>query len=257
MKAIAVIPARFAATRFPGKLMEDLGGRTVISRTYENTLSTGLFSEVWVATDSDAIHREITGLGGKAFMSRRNHESGSDRIAEAVANMEADIVVNVQGDEPFVPKEPLSRLLGAFGEETVGVASLMHRIDREEEIANPNIVKVVVNRLGDALYFSRSRIPHDRDGNSGVVRFRHIGVYAFRKRVLLEFTGWQMGALESAEKLEQLRYLENGVRIRMVETDFTGIGIDTPEDLFKAREWLSQNDRSHANPSHLGMPNSS
>jgi 3-deoxy-manno-octulosonate cytidylyltransferase (CMP-KDO synthetase) len=240
MKAIAVIPARFAATRFPGKLMEDLGGRTVIARTYENTISTGLFDEVWVATDSDVIHREITGLGGQAFMSLRNHDSGSDRIAEAVASMDADIVVNVQGDEPFVPKDPLVGLLKAFGEDTVGVASLMHRIHRPEEIENPNIVKVVVNRLGDALYFSRSPIPHDRDGNSGVVRYRHVGVYAFRKRVLLEFTGWPLGALESAEKLEQLRYLENGVRIRMVETDFAGIGIDTPEDLVRARKWLLQ-----------------
>jgi 3-deoxy-manno-octulosonate cytidylyltransferase (CMP-KDO synthetase) len=239
MKAIAVIPARFAATRFPGKLMEDLGGLTVIARTYGNTLSTGLFNEVWVATDSEVIFREINEMGGRAFMSRRNHESGSDRIAEAVESMDTDVVVNVQGDEPFVPKEPLEGLLRAFMDESVGVASLMHRIDAPEDIRNPNIVKVVTNRFGDALYFSRSAIPFNRDGKDGVVYHRHIGVYGFRRSVLLDFTKWPMGVLEAAEKLEQLRYLENGVRIRMVETDFTGLGIDTPEDILRAREWLS------------------
>jgi 3-deoxy-manno-octulosonate cytidylyltransferase (CMP-KDO synthetase) len=239
MKVIAVIPARFAATRFPGKLMQDLGGRTVIARTYENTVSTGLFNEVWIATDSEVIQREITDLGGKAFMSRRNHESGSDRIAEAVESMDVDVVVNVQGDEPFVPREPLAGLLRAFDDESVAVASLMHRIPDAEEAVNPNIVKVVTNRHGDALYFSRSVIPYHRDEASVAVFFRHIGVYGFRKRALLAFTKWPMGSLESAEKLEQLRYLENGVRIRMVETDFKGIGIDTPEDLLRAREWLA------------------
>lgn len=240
MKAIAVIPARFAATRFPGKLMEDLGGRSVIARTYGNTVSTGLFSEVWVATDSDVIFREITGMGGKAFKSRYKHESGSDRIAEAVESMDTDIVVNVQGDEPFVPKEPLAGLLQAFDDDSVGVASLMHRIDRPEDILNPNIVKVVTNRFGDALYFSRSAVPFDRDGKGDVVHHRHVGVYGFRKAVLLDFTKWPLGVLEAAEKLEQLRYLENGVRIRMVETDFKGMGIDTPEDILRAREWLSK-----------------
>lgn len=240
MKAIAVIPARFAATRFPGKLMEDLGGRSVIARTYGNTVSTGLFSEVWVATDSDVIFREITGMGGKAFKSRYKHESGSDRIAEAVESMDTDIVVNVQGDEPFVPKEPLAGLLQAFDDDSVGVASLMHRIDRPEDILNPNIVKVVTNRFGDALYFSRSAVPFDRDGKGDVVYQRHVGVYGFRKAVLLDFTKWPLGVLEAAEKLEQLRYLENGVRIRMVETDFKGMGIDTPEDILRAREWLSK-----------------
>ena len=239
MKAIAVIPARFAATRFPGKLMQDLGGRSVIARTYQNTVSTGLFNEVWVATDSDVIQREITGLGGKAFLSKRRHESGSDRIAEAVESMDVDIVVNVQGDEPFVPREPLAGLLRAFDDESVAVVSLMHRIPDAEEAANPHIVKVVTNRHGDALYFSRSVIPFHRDGESGAVYYRHIGVYGFRKGALLDFTKWPLGSLESAEKLEQLRYLENGVRIRMVETDFMGIGIDTPEDLLRAREWLS------------------
>jgi 3-deoxy-manno-octulosonate cytidylyltransferase (CMP-KDO synthetase) len=240
MKAIAVIPARFAATRFPGKLMQDLGGRTVIARTYANTLSTGLFSEVWVATDSEVIEREVAGMGGRVFMSRRNHESGSDRIAEAVASMDADIVVNVQGDEPFVPKEPLAGLLAAFEDASVRVASLMHRIHRHEDIANPHVVKVVTNRFGDALYFSRSPIPYDRDGGSGFVFHRHIGVYGFRRNTLLEFTEWPMGALEYTEKLEQLRYLENGVPIRMVETDFDAMGIDTPDDLVKARDRLSR-----------------
>lgn len=238
MKATAVIPARFAATRFPGKLMERLGGRTVIGQTYENTVSTGLFDKVWVVTDSDVIFREIEGSGGSALMSRGHHESGSDRIAEALEQIGGDIIVNVQGDEPFVERAPLVGLLEAFSDASVGVASLMHRIHLPEEIANPNMVKVVTNRSGDALYFSRSPIPYDRASSGSVSYFRHIGVYGFRRGVLLGFSKWPMGVLESAEKLEQLRYLENGVKIRMVETESAGMGIDTPEDLVRAKKRL-------------------
>lgn len=238
MKTFAVIPARYAATRFPGKLMQILGDRTVISHTYHNTLNTGLFDEVWVATDSDIIHQEISSFGGHVVMSTRQHESGSDRIAEAIEKLNVDVVVNVQGDEPFIQKEPLEQLIKAFQDPAVHVGSLMQRITEPIDIDNPNIVKVVVDRVGNALYFSRSPIPYNRNRQSDVDVFRHIGVYAFRKQTLLEFTGWPMGRLENVEKLEQLRYLENGISIRMIETSFTGIGIDTPEDLEKAKKLI-------------------
>ncbi|HEU0136517.1 MAG TPA: 3-deoxy-manno-octulosonate cytidylyltransferase [Flavobacterium sp.] len=241
MKIIAVIPARYASTRFPAKLMQDLGGKTVITRTYEAAINSGLFEDVYVATDSEIIFNEITNKGGKAIMSVREHESGSDRIAEAVANMDADIVVNVQGDEPFINKEPLEKLIKLFDEDPgrqIDLASLMREISAEEEINNPNNVKVVVDQNGYALYFSRSVIPYPRDKDVGVRYFQHIGIYAFRKQALMDFHSLPMKSLEASEKLEQLRYLEFGKRIKMVETSEVSIGIDTPEDLEKARQLL-------------------
>jgi 3-deoxy-manno-octulosonate cytidylyltransferase (CMP-KDO synthetase) len=237
MKKIAMIPARYAATRFPAKLMQMLGDKTVIRRTYENTVATGLFDEVVVVTDSDIIFSEITSHGGKAVLSLKTHESGSDRIAEAVANLDADIVVNVQGDEPFMQKEPLRQLLEVFEGvegEKVKVASMMKVSKDPERIANPNCVKVAVDKNYFSLLFSRSPIPYHRDQNLTPVYYEHIGVYAFRKQTLLDFTQWPMTPLESAEKLEQLRYLENGVPLKMVVVDFEGVGIDTPEDLERA-----------------------
>jgi 3-deoxy-manno-octulosonate cytidylyltransferase (CMP-KDO synthetase) len=239
MRTIAVIPARYAATRFPAKLMQMLGNKTVIRHTYDNTVATGLFDQVLVATDSDLIFHEIESHGGQARMSIQPHESGSDRIAEAVAGMDVDVIVNVQGDEPFIQAQPLAALLDAFrADSSVQVASLMQRIDKPEEVDNPNLVKVVTDRHGDALYFSRAPIPFPRDAQAGVAYWRHIGVYGFRKQALMAFTQWPAGRLESVEKLEQLRYLEHGVKIRMVETRFTGVGIDTPEDLDKARRLI-------------------
>lgn len=238
MKIIAVIPARYASTRFPAKLMQDLCGKTVIRRTYESAVNTGLFHDVFVVTDSILIYDEIISNGGKAIMSVKEHESGSDRIAEAVENLDVDIVINVQGDEPFINKEPLARVIEAFRddiENRVDLASLMVEITDESEINNPNIVKVVVDQYGFALYFSRSVIPYPREKNVGVRYFRHIGIYAFRKQALMDFYRLPMKSLEASEKLEQLRYLEFGKRIRMVETSHVGIGIDTPEDLEKAR----------------------
>lgn len=242
MKIFAVIPARYAATRFPGKLMQMLGDKTVIAHTYLNTLNSDLFHEVWVATDSEIIFNEITSLGGNVVMSRASHESGSDRIAEAIEQMDVDIIVNVQGDEPFIQKEPLSKLIRSFDDSTVNVASLMQPIVDTADIVNPNVVKVVVNAKNDALYFSRSPIPYNRNEESNVTYQRHIGVYGFRKEILLMFTKWKQGVLEQIEKLEQLRYLENGISIRMTETFFSGIGIDTPEDLKKALSLLPKTD---------------
>ncbi|WP_300977632.1 3-deoxy-manno-octulosonate cytidylyltransferase [Flavobacterium sp.] len=243
MKIIAVIPARYASTRFPAKLMQDLGGKTVIRRTYEAAINTQLFDDVFVVTDSDLIYNEIVANGGKAIMSIKEHESGSDRIAEAVENLDVDVVVNVQGDEPFINAEPLAKVIEIFKNDTnqqVDLASLMREITNEDEINNPNNVKVVVDQNGFALYFSRSVIPYPREINLGVRYMQHIGIYAFRKQALLDFYSLPMKSLEASEKLEQLRYLEFGKRIKMVETTHVGIGIDTVEDLEKARLLLGQ-----------------
>jgi 3-deoxy-manno-octulosonate cytidylyltransferase (CMP-KDO synthetase) len=241
MKIIAVIPARYASTRFPAKLMQDLGGKTVILRTYEAAINTQLFDDVFVVTDSDIIYDEIISNGGKAIRSIKEHESGSDRIAEAIEHLDVSVVVNVQGDEPFIDAEPLAKLIEIFRHDAtqqVDLASLMREIKNEDEIHNPNNVKVVVDQNEFALYFSRSVIPYAREKNVGVRYFQHIGIYAFRKQALLDFYHLPMKSLEASEKLEQLRYLEFGKRIKMVETSHVGIGIDTPEDLEKARKML-------------------
>ena len=241
MKIIAVIPARYASTRFPAKLMQDLGGKTVIQRTYQAAVNTRLFYDVFVVTDSILIYNEIITNGGKAIMSIAVHESGSDRIAEAVENLDVDIVVNVQGDEPFINTKPLAELLDVFRndfDKKVDLASLMFEIKDTAEIENPNNVKVVTDQNGFALYFSRSVIPYPRDINVGVRYMKHIGIYAFRKQALLDFYRLPMKSLEASEKLEQLRYLEFGKRIKMVETNQGSIGIDTPEDLEKARKLI-------------------
>ena len=241
MKIIAVIPARYASTRFPAKLMQDLGGKTVIVRTYEAAINTQLFDDVFVVTDSDLIYDEIVSHGGKAIKSIKEHESGSDRIAEAVKNLDVDIVINVQGDEPFIDAKPLAKVIEVFRndlDKKVDLASLMREITNEEDINNPNNVKVVVDQNGFALYFSRSVIPYPREKNVGVRYMQHIGIYAFRKEALLDFYNLPMQSLEASEKLEQLRYLEFGKRIKMVETTHVGIGIDTLEDLEKARKML-------------------
>lgn len=229
-----MIPARYAATRFPGKLMQMLGNKTVIRHTYDNTVATGLFDEVIVVTDSKIIFDEIVSHGGKAKMSVKEHESGSDRIAEAVAHMNVDIVVNVQGDEPFVKKEPLEKLLQQFADLSVQVASLMQVITDRNDIMDPNFVKVAVDKNMNSLFFSRSVIPYPRDKNVPAVYYEHIGIYAFRKQALLNFTNWPATSLEAIEKIECLRYLENGIPLRMVVVDYMGVEIDTPEDLEKA-----------------------
>ena len=237
MKIIAVIPARYEASRFPGKLMQILGDKTVIATTYQNVLETKLFDEVFVATDSELIFNEISLIGGNAVMTG-NHETGSDRIAEAVANIDCDIVVNVQGDEPFLKTEPLKKLISVFKddlEEKISLASLKIKLTEIEEIENPNNVKVITDNQGFALYFSRSVIPYPRETSVKAEYFKHIGVYAFRKNALLDFAKLEMQSLEIAEKIECIRYLEYGMKIKMIETDFVGVGIDVPEDLEKAR----------------------
>lgn len=238
MKIISMIPARYSASRFPGKLMQDLGGKTVILRTYEATVATQLFHEVYVVTDSDIIFKEITNNGGKAMMSLAEHESGSDRIAEAVENVDCDIVVNVQGDEPFTERASLEKVLNVFYDDPnkeIDLASLMVEIHDWDEISNPNTVKVIVDQNSFALYFSRSPIPFPRDKNAGARYFKHKGIYAFRKQALLDFQKLPMQFIEATEKIECIRYLEYGKRIKMVETTVEGVEIDTPEDLEKAK----------------------
>ncbi|NMH89502.1 3-deoxy-manno-octulosonate cytidylyltransferase [Flavivirga algicola] len=239
MKIISMIPARYSASRFPGKLMQDLGGKTVILRTYEATVATNLFDDVFVVTDSKIIYDEIVNNGGKAIMSKKEHDCGSDRIAEAVELMDVDIVINVQGDEPFTDKESLAKLIEVFKDDpgkSIDLASLMVHITDLDEINNPNTVKVIVDQSNFALYYSRSPIPYPREKNTGVKYYKHKGVYAFRKEAILDFYKLPMLPLEASEKIECIRYLEYGKRIKMVETDVQGVEIDTPEDLERAKK---------------------
>ncbi|AUC81608.1 3-deoxy-manno-octulosonate cytidylyltransferase [Lacinutrix sp. Bg11-31] len=239
MKIIAMIPARYSASRFPGKLMQDLGGKPVITRTYEATVATQLFDDVVVVTDSDIIFKEIESIGGKVIMSIKEHECGSDRIAEAVEFLDVDVVINVQGDEPFIEVASLKKLIKVFKEDTkkeVDLASLMVHITDDEEIKNPNTVKVIVDQKGFALYFSRSPIPYPRDKEVATKYYKHKGVYAFRKQAILDFYRLPMQILEASEKIECIRYLEYGKRIKMVETNVQGVEIDTPEDLERAKK---------------------
>jgi len=239
MNIISMIPARYQASRFPAKLMQDLGGKPVILRTYEATVNTGLFDAVYVVTDSEIIFDLITKFGGKAIMSIERHESGSDRIAEAVRPMDVDVVVNVQGDEPLIDKESLTSVIQVFHEDKnmeIDLASLMTPISDWDEISNPNTVKVIVDNRNFALYFSRSPIPYPRDKELKVNYYKHKGIYAFRKRALIDFQQLPMLPLEAKEKIEAIRFLEYGKKIKMVETHVTGVEIDTPEDLERARK---------------------
>lgn len=233
-----MIPARYAASRFPGKLMQDLNGVPVIRRTYETTVATQLFDAVYVVTDSQLIFDEIENHGGKAIMSQEKHECGSDRIAEAVKDLDIDIVVNVQGDEPFTSKESLTKVLAVFeGEDAhkIDLASLMTPVTDNNEITDPNTVKVITDQNDFAIYFSRSPIPYPREQENKSLYFKHKGIYAFRKQAILDFSKLPMRNLEASEKIECIRYLEYGKNIKMVQSLSEGIEIDTPEDLMKAR----------------------
>ncbi len=236
-----MIPARYSASRFPGKLMKNLGGKPVIVQTYQATLQTNLFDEVYVVTDADEISDAIKQVDGKVIISQKEHECGSDRIAEAVENMPVDIVVNVQGDEPFIDAVSLKKLIAVFKKDTqkeIDLASLKVLMTKKTDIKNPNNVKVITDNNNFALYFSRSPIPFHRDKNINVKYYKHKGVYAFRKEALIDFYHLPMTPLDAAEKIEAIRYLEVGKRIKMVETSVESIGIDTPEDLEKAIKYL-------------------
>src|SRR5690554_6346430 len=257
MKIIAMIPARYGASRFPGKLMQDLGGKPVIVRTYEATKATNLFEEVYVVTDSDVIFQEIEKNGGKVTMSQKQHDCGSDRIAEAVENMDVDIVVNVQGDEPFTSREGLEKVLAVFYEPAahkIDLASVMTEIHDWKEISDPNCVKVIVDKDNFALYFSRSPIPYPRDKNVGVQYYKHKGIYAFRKQAILDFYRLPMRSLEATEKIECIRYLEYGKNIKMAISNSEGVEIDTPEDLIRANKMLRNKETKEVNNKFRNFP---
>ena len=240
MKIIAAIPARYDASRFPGKLLADLYGKPVIQHTYEKVHQSGLFDRVIIVTDSDEITSVVTGFGGDVIRSQKEHDCGSDRIAEAVVDIDVDIVINVQGDEPFIRPEGLSSLIQVFKSDKnkhVDLASLM--IPITEEINNPNVVKVITDLSNRALYFSRSVIPHQRTQEKHATVYKHVGVYAFRKNALIDFYEHDITPLEESEKIEAIRYLEMGKTIQMVETQFEGVGIDTAEDLERAKKLMT------------------
>lgn len=236
-----MIPARYASSRFPGKMLASLGGKPVIVRTCEAAAGMGLFDEVYAVTDDSRIREAVTSAGIPCIMSRREHETGSDRIAEAVEGLDCDIVVNIQGDEPFTRKEVIEQVLRPFYMEdgdSIDLCTLKEQMDSHEDISNPNNVKVITDISGSALYFSRSPIPYPRDPRSGARWWRHIGIYAFRRQALEMFSRWPMGELEASEKIECLRFLEHGRRIKVVETSEMRVSIDTPEDLAKAERIL-------------------
>jgi len=238
MKVITVIPARFASTRFPGKPLVKLAGKTIIQHVYDNMKSASFLDDVIVATDDQRIYDEVVNFGGKVRMTSSEHKSGSDRVAEVARKIEADVIVNVQGDEPFLKPELLEELVKSFADPEVAVASMMHKV--KTGFTNPNNVKVVCDANDFALYFSRAPIPYPRDTNlkDETPFFKHIGIYAYRKDALLKFVELPVSQLESLEKLEQLRLLENGFRIKMIPTKYSGVGIDTPEDLAEAEKMI-------------------
>jgi 3-deoxy-manno-octulosonate cytidylyltransferase (CMP-KDO synthetase) len=238
---VALIPARLEASRFPSKLLFPLKGKSVIARTYENTVASGLFDKVIVVTDSVEIGKEIDSIKGQWTLSKKSHESGTDRIAEVAENMEADVIVNVQGDTPFVNVKALSDVLQAFQDPEVGVASIVQALVDPSLISDPNYVKVVLSNRNDALYFSRSAIPFNRDGMADVPYWEHVGVYAFRPVMLQSFVSWPQSPLELIEKIECLRFLERGYAIKMIISEPYGVEIDTPADIPLAEKFMAIN----------------
>jgi 3-deoxy-manno-octulosonate cytidylyltransferase (CMP-KDO synthetase) len=245
MKYIGIIPARYASTRFPGKPLAVLGGKTVIQRVYEQAAH--VLSEAYVATDDQRIFDCVEQFGGRAVMTRADHKSGTDRIEEAVEKIgtAADVIINIQGDEPFVQRSQLETLMALFDHPGTQIGTLGKRFESAEAAMNPNSPKIVCDKQGFALYFSRSVIPFvrgaaDGDWFSHFPYLKHLGLYAYRRKVLQEITQLPQSPLELAESLEQLRWLENGYRIRVGETDVETVGIDTPEDLQRAEAFLNQ-----------------
>jgi 3-deoxy-manno-octulosonate cytidylyltransferase (CMP-KDO synthetase) len=245
MKISAFIPARFQSRRFPGKPLALIAGKPMIQHVYERASRCPELTQVYVATDHDDIFDLVEAFGGKAVMTRPDHQSGTDRICEAAGKVGLcgeDIIVNIQGDQPIFNPAMISALLTPLLEDSnTHMTTLMHKIHREEDIRNPNCVKVVTDNGGYALYFSRSPIPFFRDQNGfGKTYFKHLGFYAYRKDFLAQFTRLQVGPLESAERLEQLRALEFGFRIRVQETPYTSLDVDVPEDVRRVEEALQE-----------------
>jgi len=239
---IAIIPARYNSTRLPGKPLRKINNKPLIQIIYENIRKTRLFSDVIVATDDIRIFDAVKAFGGKVEITFSKHKCGTERVAEITKKLDADIIVNIQGDELFITKEPLNKLIHAFSEPDVSVATLIHSITDIEVAKNPNRVKVIFDKNNFAIYFSRSPIPYQRiDSDIKFQYYIHIGVYAFRKDALQIFASLPQSRLEKVEKLEQLRLIENGIKIKVVKTDYAGFGIDTEEDLKKALELKKNN----------------
>lgn len=237
---IGVIPARYASTRFPGKPLIDIGGKSMIQRVYEQCKKTSVLSDVIVATDDDRIAEHVLSFGGKVIMTADTHQSGTDRCAEVISTYKGkcDAVINIQGDEPFIDPKQIELLASAFNEESTQIVTLIKKIKSEEEVRNPNVVKAIANKNNQAIYFSRSPIPYRRNPGVDITYFKHVGIYGYRKQVLAEITQLPMGKLEQAESLEQLRWVENGYSIVLKETDMETIAIDTPDDLDKVLKML-------------------
>jgi len=249
MKKIVVIPARLNSSRLPNKVLLELKGKTVVQRVYEQCLKAQNIDEVYVATDSLEVQNSCKNFTHNIIMTKDTHESGTDRIAEAVQNIECNVVINVQGDEPFMDPSLIDELVNSFENTSTKMVSAMHKIKYVAELKNHNVVKVTVDKNSEALYFSRSIIPHHRDDWESLLShhetipeplrfFRHLGIYGYTKEFLLEYSKMKPTYLERLEKLEQLRVLENGYKIKMIETDYNSIGIDTKEDYEKALELL-------------------
>jgi 3-deoxy-manno-octulosonate cytidylyltransferase (CMP-KDO synthetase) len=239
LEVVAVIPARFASTRFPGKPLADIDGRPMIEHVYRRVAAAPIVSRVIVATDDLRIATTVTGFGGKVRLTRADHQTGTDRLAEVASTLDCDIVVNVQGDEPLVDPRSIAEAVAPLADPAIPMTTLYRRIGNPAELSNPNIVKVVLDRGGFAMYFSRAPIPHARDPRGGwPPLYRHIGLYAYRRSVLLVLASLEPTPLERAEALEQLRALEHGIRIKAVETAYDSIGVDTPEDLAQVRRLL-------------------
>ncbi len=238
MKTIVIIPARLKSTRLPDKVLLDLGGKPLIQRVYENCLLGIESSDIWIATDDDSVRDVCLGFTNQVIVTKKEHESGTDRIAEAASNLNADVIINVQGDEPFFDYSIISRLSKEFESEELQLASVYSDISSKTELMDPNVVKVVLSVLGNALYFSRYGIPYVREDIDFDINLfkRHIGIYAYKKDFLDKFTKFPISGLERLEKLEQLRALENGIAIKMIKIPFFEKGIDTLEDLQNARK---------------------
>ncbi|MDI3547371.1 MAG: 3-deoxy-manno-octulosonate cytidylyltransferase synthetase [Halanaerobiales bacterium] len=239
MEIVAIIPARYASTRFPGKALADIKGKPMIEHVYQRVAMVEEINRIIVATDDERIYQRVRDFGGEVVMTSPDHQSGTDRIAEVARELECDLVVNVQGDEPLLFPEMVREAIQPFYQEKdLPMGTLKKKIEDEEELTNPNVVKVVTDNQGNALYFSRYPIPYPR--NEGADYFKHIGLYVYQRDFLLEYTRLPRTPLEKTESLEQLRALENGYRIRVVETGYNSIGVDTPEDIIKVREFLER-----------------
>src|SRR3954451_12220721 len=240
-RILGVIPARFASSRFPGKALANLAGKPMVQHVWERAQCARYLEDVLVATDDERIADVVRGFGGRVRMTRADHPSGTDRLAEVAESEPATLYVNIQGDEPLIDPEAIdAAILSVHGDESVSMGTLKRRIVDPTDIVNTNVVKVVTNLLNDAIYFSRCPIPYDRDGQSSVsLYYKHIGLYVYRRDFLLHYPDLDVGPLEQSERLEQLRAIENGYRIRVVSTDYESLGVDTPEDLARVNELFS------------------